>query len=265
MEGRGVRIQKLLANEGVGSRREVERWIADGRIGINGRIARPGDCYRKGDTLTVDGRPVRLKPGLSKVLVLMYYKPEGEVTTRSDEKGRKTVFDGLPECPRGRWISVGRLDINTTGLLLLTNHGELANRLMHPRYRILRKYAVRVRGVLSDEQAGRLLRGVDLEDGPGRFESLEDAGGQGSNHWYHVTLREGRNREVRRMWESQGLQVSRLIRIGYGPVPLDSNLSAGEHRELQPGEINRLLNEVGLPPIPRQPGKKTRRRIRHGR
>jgi len=255
------RIQKVLANQGLASRREIERWIEAGRIKLNGKPARLGDCYAPGDKLVIDDKPVHFKSAAERpILGLMYYKPDGEVATRSDEKGRKTIFDSLPDCEGGRWINVGRLDLNTSGLLLLTNHGELANRLMHPKYRMSREYAVRVLGEVSDEQIENLLKGVMLEDGKASFESIVDAGGRGSNHWYHVSLREGRNREVRRLWESQGITVSRLIRIGFGPIKLDKLLRAGQYRELKQAELNQLLNEVGLPVTrPRHAAK------RHGR
>jgi 23S rRNA pseudouridine2605 synthase len=244
------RIQKTLANLGLGSRREIERWIEQGRVLLNGKPASLGDRYSAGDTLAVDGKPIHFKSrSVHRIFGLMYYKPEGEVTTRSDEKGRNTVFDSLPECTTGRWINVGRLDLNTSGLLLFTNYGELANRLMHPKYQMLRQYAVRVRGEVGDEVINRLLQGVRLEDGIAKFESVEDAGGKGFNHWYHVVLREGRNREVRRLWESQGVLVSRLIRIRFGPILLDPKLKAGQVRELRPAELNQLLNETGLPTL----------------
>ena len=256
----GERLQKVLANQGLGSRREIERWIEEGRIKLNGKPARLGDRYQSGDRLLLDGKPVRVK-GTSRPLVLgmMYYKPEGEVTSRADEQGRKTVFDSLPACEYGRWINVGRLDLNTSGLLLRTNNGELANRLMHPKYRQSREYAVRVLGEVSESQIQQLLDGVELDDGIARFETIEDAGGKGSNHWYHVSLREGRNREVRRLWEALGIRVSRLIRIRFGSLKLDKGMKSGEHRELTPGELNQLLNETGLPPIKsRRVGKKKR-------
>lgn len=255
----GERLQKVLANQGKGSRREIERWIEEGRIKLNGQIARLGDRYQAGDRLHLDNKAVTIK-GFKKPLILglMYYKPEGEVTSRSDEKGRKTIFDSLPACEHGRWINVGRLDLNTSGLMLLTNNGELANRLMHPKYNMLREYAVRVLGDVEDEQLQAMLGGVELEDGEASFESIVDAGGSGRNHWYHVTLREGRHREVRRIWESQGLMVSRLIRIRYASIKLDKGMKAGEYRELKLGELNQLLNETGLPVLKgKQRGKKT--------
>ena len=256
----GERLQKVLANQGLGSRREIERWIEDGRIKLNGKLAKLGDRYQSGDRLSLDGKPVRVK-GTSRPLILgmMYYKPEGEVTSRADEQGRKTVFDSLPACEYGRWINVGRLDLNTSGLLLLTNHGELANRLMHPKYRQSREYAVRVLGEVSEPQLKQLMEGVELDDGIARFETIQDAGGKGSNHWYHVSLREGRNREVRRLWEALGIRVSRLIRIRYGSIKLDPKMKAGEYRELKPGELNQLLNDTGLPTLKsRKPMKKKR-------
>lgn len=246
----GERLQKVLANQGLGSRREIERWIEAERIKLNGKLAKLGDRYNPGDKLFLDGKPVKIKGNESPLILgLMYYKPEGEVTTRSDEKGRRTVFDSLPACEHGRWINVGRLDINTSGLMLLTNNGELANRLMHPKYQMPREYAVRVLGEVTDEQLQQMLDGVELEDGPAKFESIREAGGKGSNHWYHVSLREGRNREVRRLWESQDIRVSRLIRIRFGSIELDSKLKAGQHRELTPGELNQLLNETDLPTL----------------
>ncbi len=273
----GERLQKVLARQGRGSRREIERWIEEGRVKLNGKAARLGDRYSSGDKLAVDGKSVTVR-GINKPLILglMYYKPEGEVTTRSDEKERPTIFDSLPECQYGRWINVGRLDLNTSGLILLTNNGELANRLMHPKYRIPREYAVRVLGKVSEGQINNMLQGVELKDGTAKFETIQDAGGKGSNHWYHVSLREGRNREIRRIWESQGVMVSRLIRIRFGSLRLDKDMRAGAYRELSPGELNRLLNETGLPPI--KPcrvdkkrrssaflsGKPTRRKAGHG-
>jgi 23S rRNA pseudouridine2605 synthase len=246
----GERLQKILASQGLGSRREIEGWIKEGRIRLNNNTAKLGDRYQAGDKVLIDGKPVRIKGVKSPLILgLMYYKPEGEVSTRSDEKGRKTIFERLPACEHGRWINVGRLDLNTSGLMLLTNNGELANRLMHPRYQMIREYAVRVLGEVSDQQLASMLAGVELEDGKAGFESIRDAGGKGSNHWYHVTLREGRNREVRRIWESQGIRVSRLIRVRFGPITLDHKMKAGQYRELKPSELNQLLNETGLPVI----------------
>ena len=253
----GERLQKVLASQGLGSRRKIEEWIEAGRVKVNGQVAQLGGRYKPGDRLTVDDKPVSVS-GLNKPLVLglMYYKPEGEVATRADEQGRQTIFDNLPACEQGRWINVGRLDLNTSGLLILTNHGELANRLMHPKFHVLREYAVRVLGTVSEAQIERMLEGVELDDGKANFESIKDAGGKGSNHWYHVTLREGRNREVRRIWESQGIRVSRLIRIRFGPIKLDQRMKAGAYRQLSPAELNQLLNETGLPIIKSRHSKK---------
>ncbi len=254
----GERLQKVLANQGKGSRREIEKWIEEGRVKVNGQVAKLGDRYKPGDKLQVDNKVVAVR-GFKNPLILglMYYKPEGEVTSRSDEKGRRTIFESLPECEHGRWVNVGRLDLNTSGLMIMTNNGELANRLMHPKYNLPREYAVRVLGEVTDEQIETMLAGVELEDGEAKFEAIVDAGGTGSNHWYHVMLREGRNREVRRIWESQGIMVSRLIRIRFGTIKLDKGMKAGSHRELTPGELNQLLNETGLPTIePKHKGKK---------
>lgn len=259
------RLQKALANKGLGSRRQIEAWIAAGEITVNGRIARLGDRVDEADRIRVRGRPVRL--GASRpVRVLAYNKPEGEVTTRSDPQGRPTVFERLPPLSQGRWIAVGRLDIATSGLLLFTDQGALAHALMHPSAGIEREYAVRVLGVVSEQALRRLAQGVELEDGVARFESLRDAGGAGANHWYHVVLKEGRNREVRRLWASQGLGVSRLIRLRYGPVELGRGVRRGHWRELTQGELAGLHTAAGLPYAPppstrpRRASAKSRRR-----
>ncbi|MGE0081965.1 MAG: 23S rRNA pseudouridine(2605) synthase RluB [Thiohalomonadaceae bacterium] len=241
------KLQKVLARAGFASRRELEEWIAAGRISVNGKIATLGDRVGEHDIIRVDGRVVqraRLAPRERRVLI--YHKPVGEVCTRSDPEGRPTIFDSLPRLTNGRWVTIGRLDINTSGLLLLTNDGELANRLMHPSSEIEREYAVRVLGEISEEVLERLRSGVELEDGEARFDRLVDAGGEGANHWYHVTLREGRNREVRRLWESQGVAVSRLIRVRYGNVVLPRNLRAGRFTDLKGPELDALLALVGL-------------------
>jgi len=235
----------VLAEAGLGSRREIERWIAEGRVTVDGRRAALGDRIVGTERILVNGRPVRLKRKVRAHRHLAYYKPAGEVTTRDDPEGRPTVFDRLPRPPRGRWISIGRLDLNTSGLLLLTTDGELAHRLMHPRYAVSREYAVRVLGSPSEEQLRALSQGVMLEDGPARFEEMELRGGSGRNTWLHVTLREGRNREVRRMFEAVGLTVSRLIRVRYGPVQL-GRMQRGRARDLTPGEVAALYDAVGL-------------------
>lgn len=244
------RIQKLLATAGVGSRREVERMIEAGRITVNGEVVSLGGKAHWGDAIALDGKVLHLEQrseGLQRVLV--YHKPEGEVCTRSDPEGRPTIFDKLPHVRAGRWIAVGRLDINTSGVILMTTDGELANRLMHPSSEIEREYATRVLGEVNDELLSRLTHGVELEDGVARFNTIRDAGGQGANHWYHVTLNEGRNREVRRLWESQGVKVSRLIRVRFGFITLRRGLKAGAFDELNRDSLNELRLLVGLPRI----------------
>lgn len=244
---RGERIQKILAQLGLGSRRQIEKWIADGRIKVNGHIAKLGDRLCDTDELILNGRPIDLLMRCARpTRVLVYYKPIGEVVTRRDPEARPVVFTQLPKLKTGRWIAVGRLDINTQGLLLMTNNGELANRLMHPSRRIDREYAVRVLGRLSDEALDRLRRGVLLEDGMARFDAIQFAGGEGSNHWYKVVLAEGRNRIVRRLWESQGITVSRLIRVRYGPVMLPVKLKPRTFYELDDQERGLLMESVDL-------------------
>lgn len=243
----GERLQKLLANAGLGSRREIEDWIRAGKVTVNGKTAKLGDRALASDELRVEGRavgPARLK-GHERFAIL-YNKPEGEVVTRNDPGGRRTVFDGLPRPPHGRWITVGRLDINSSGLLLLTNDGELANRLMHPKYNIDREYAVRVHGEVTKDMVQQLVNGVQLEDGEARFEEVVDSGGEGINRWFHVAIMEGRKREVRRMWEAVGAEVSRLKRVRYGPIILNSAVKAGQWRELEREERKALLAAVGM-------------------
>ncbi|HLU61131.1 MAG TPA: pseudouridine synthase [Gammaproteobacteria bacterium] len=258
------RLQKVLATAGIGSRRQVEDWIRAGRVTVNGAPAELGMKVSARDRVEVDGRRIHLEKRLDQSpRVIAFHKPEGMVTTRHDPEGRKTVFEALPELSRGRWIAVGRLDINTSGLLLFTNDGRLADRLMHPSSEVSREYACRVLGEVTEEMLERLKKGVTLDDGPARFESIEAAGGEGANQWFHVTLREGRNREVRRLWESQGLQVSRLIRIRYGNVRMDRFLSRGKWRDLKPGEMRALYEEAGLEPpfvMPERQRKNVRRK-----
>lgn len=235
------KIQKVLANAGVGSRRQVETWIKEGRISVNGRVATIGDRMTYRDVVKVDGREVKLmKSKNQKTRVLLYHKPEGEMCTRSDPEGRPTIFDSLPIIRNSRWICVGRLDFNTSGLLLITNDGELANNLMHPSSEIEREYAVRIRGDVTPEHISKLKRGIKLEDGHAQFEQVVDAGGTGANHWYHVTVKEGRNRLVRRLWEALDLTVSRLIRIRFGNVYLPAGLKRGHHVELTEEEVAEL-------------------------
>ena len=242
------RLQKFLASAGLGSRRQIEVWIRQNRIMVNGQPARIGMSASAADRIQIDGKPVRIAAQRQPRRVLAYYKPVGEMTTRSDPDSRPTVFDRLPPVRDGRWIAIGRLDLNTQGLLLLTNDGELANRLMHPSSRIDREYAVRVAGEVTPEQLQRLLEGVPLEDGLARFDEMREAGGEGVNHWYHVILREGRHREVRRLWESQGITVSRLIRVRYGPVVLRRGLHPGRWDELDEAQIADLLQVVNYTP-----------------
>lgn len=245
----GERIQKVLARAGLGSRREIEQWIASGAVRVNGVAARPGDRLRSGDQVTVDGRPVQFARRLQQpTRVLIYHKPTGELVTRRDPEGRPVVFTQLPRLKEGRWIAVGRLDINTQGLLLLTTNGELANRLMHPSFEQEREYAVRVLGEIREDVVERLKKGVTLDDGPAHFEGIVPAGGEGANRWYRVTLREGRNRIVRRLFESQGLTVSRLIRIRYGDIALPPRLKARTFYEFTDKEVAALLKPVGLEP-----------------
>jgi len=235
------RLQKVLARAGYGSRREIEEWIKRGSVKLNNNVAVLGDCYSPGDKLKVNGK---LVPGSrlfeKQARVIIYHKPVGEVSTRSDPEGRKTVFDSLPKLSNGRWIAVGRLDISTSGLLLFTTDGSLANNLMHPSSEIEREYAVRILGEVDAEKIQNMREGVLLEDGPAHFASIIDKGGQGANHWYHVILHEGRNREVRRLWESQGVTVSRLMRVRFGPITLPRSVRPGKYADLSEGDIKRL-------------------------
>lgn len=246
------RVQKLLAAAGVGSRRTVDRWVAEGRVRINGRIAAAGTRVRSGDRIRIDGRRVFV-PSNETCRLLLYHKPPGEVTTRRDPEGRRTVFERLPRLRSERWVAIGRLDINTSGLMLFATHGELAHRLMHPRFRMDREYAVRVLGRVDPEMVRNLERGVELDDGPARFLSIDAEGGEGANRWFRVVLGEGRNREVHRLWESQGVRVSRLIRTRFGPVRLPSRLPAGAFMDVPPRERAALFEMVKLddpgPPV----------------
>ncbi len=256
------RLQKALARMGLGSRRQIEHQIEADQIRINGQQARLGDRVEEGDKINIGTRKVVISSPNSRVRVLLYNKPEGEVCTRKDEQGRPTVFDRISRLQNGRWICVGRLDINSSGLLLFSNHGELANLLMHPSSEIEREYAVRVKGQITPAIIKNLLQGVELEDGKARFERIVDAGGQGSNHWYHVVLREGRNREVRRIWQSQDIQVSRLIRVRYANVSLPRGLKQGKREELSLAEIKALFELVKLEWVERET---THRKPVHGK
>jgi 23S rRNA pseudouridine2605 synthase len=240
------KIQKVLARVGLGSRRTMEEWIDAGRVSVNGSVAKLGDRISDGDDLRVDGRLIPFETEEDSIRrVVLYYKPEGEVCTRTDPQGRPTVFDQLPKLKEQRWVAIGRLDINSQGLILFTTDGDLANRLMHPSSQIEREYAVRVHGQVTPEILETLKTGVMLMDGEAHFDEIVDAGGEGTNHWYHVILREGRKREVRRMWESQGVQVSRLIRVRYGSIQLPRNLKAGRYIELEKEMIDQLAESCG--------------------
>ena len=248
----GERVQKVLAAAGLGSRREIEGWIAAGRVTINGKPAKLGDRIGPSDRVSVDGRLVRALERSSETRrrVILYHKPEGELTTRKDPEGRPTVFEALPRLRGSRWVSVGRLDTNTSGLLIFTNDGELANKLMHPSAEIEREYAVRVLGKVTDEQVQALQKGVRLEDGMAKFDGLREAGGDGANHWYHVVLKEGRNREVRRMWDAIGVTVSRLIRVRFGALELPRNLPRGAWRDATEEETQALFDAARLQAAP---------------
>jgi 23S rRNA pseudouridine2605 synthase len=255
------RLHKVLAAAGIGSRREIEEWIVAGRISVNGEPADVGQKVGPGDRVRINGKlmPLRFAPRIPRVV--LYHKPEGEIVSRDDPEGRPTVFDHLPVLRKGRWIAVGRLDFNTSGLLLFVNDGDLANKLMHPRYELDREYAVRILGELDEAQRNALLQGIELEDGPAKFNTLLDAGGEGANHWYRVTLSEGRNREVRRMFEALGLTVSRLMRVRYGPVLLPSRLKRGMWEDMPVEDVCAL---AGLPK-PVDAGGKGRRPARQPR
>jgi len=240
------RVQKALARMGYGSRREIERLIGEEKIRINGQLAKIGDHVKAGDKVNIGSRSAVITSDVKRIRVLIYNKPEGEICTQKDEEGRKTVFESIGKLKEGRWISVGRLDINSSGLLLFTNYGDLANHLMHPSSEIEREYAVRVNGEVTSEIIKKLLKGVELEDGTSRFEQIIDSGGQGANHWYHVILKEGKNREVRRLWQSQDLRVSRLTRVRYGNLVLPRDLKVGKKVELSLDEIKALFEYVKL-------------------
>jgi len=243
------KLQKVLARVGLGSRRYMEEVIAAGRVSINGSVAQVGERIEPGDELRIDGRKVQFQiEDEIRRRVLIYYKPEGEICSRNDPESRPTVFEQLPAIPGDRWVMVGRLDINSTGLLLFTNDGELANRLMHPSNEIEREYAVRVMGEVTPQLKKNMTEGVVLDDGPAKFESFSEIGGEGINRWYQVVVKEGRNREVRRIFESQGLKVSRLLRTRYGTVILPRELRTGRWIELDKGDIDNLTKSVELKP-----------------
>ena len=248
----GEKLQKVLARSGLGSRREMERWIEAGRITVDGRPAKLGDRVEARVRIAVDGKPLDIAPA-QETRCILYHKPTGEVCSRNDPQGRRNVFQRLPKLKSGRWISIGRLDYNTSGLLLFTTDGELANGLMHPSSNIEREYMVRVMGTVDEAMLQRMKEGVMLDDGVARFTDIQDGGGDGINRWYYVVLMEGRNREVRRLWESQGLTVSRLKRVRYGEVFIPSRVKQGQWIELEPKEVKSLYRMASLE------GKKQRR------
>lgn len=243
----GERIQKVLARGGIASRREVERWIDEGRLKINGNLVTHGTHLKAGDYLQLNDRVVNWeKFSIQPTRVLLYHKPTGEIVTRNDPQGRPTIFANLPKLETSRWISVGRLDVNTSGLLLITNNGELANKLMHPSTEVEREYAVRILGDVPEEKLEQLKQGVQLEDGVAKFDQIYFMGGEGANKWYHVVVSEGRNRLVRRLWEAQNVVVSRLMRVRYGPVVLPDGLKTGKSYELTTKELELLFEFAGL-------------------
>ena len=245
-EDKGQKLQKVLANLGLGSRRKMERWIDEGRVSVDGSVATLGDRIRSGQSLRLDGKPLEVEAA-AQVRVLLYHKPVREVCSRDDPEGRKTVFERLPKLKSGRWISVGRLDFNTSGVLLFTTDGALANALMHPSNQIEREYLVRVMGRVDDPMLERLKDGVELDDGPARFSDIQEGGGDGINRFFYVVLMEGRNREVRRLWESQGTTVSRLKRVRYGEVFLPSTLKKGQWLELPQRDVDVIYEMACLP------------------
>src|SRR5262245_38022969 len=243
------KLQKVLAEAGLGSRRQMEGWIQAGRVTVNGVAARVGSRVQFRDVIKVDGRLLEKRTAFARLpRVLIYHKPEGEIVSHDDPQGRPSVFDRLPPPRGGKWLAVGRLDFNTGGLLLFTTSGELANRMLHPRYEIEREYAVRIRGRVTPADMQKLVGGIRLEDGQARFDSITEQGGEGANRWYRIVLREGRNRVVRRAFETLGLTVSRLMRIRFGPVTLPPRLTRSHYAELPRQEVRQLLGAVGLRP-----------------
>jgi 23S rRNA pseudouridine2605 synthase len=236
----------MLAQAGVGSRREMEELIRAGKVTVNGQVAEVGAQVEEDDVVKVNGRLVRFRQAARLPRILLYHKPEGEIVSRDDPERRESVFDVLPPVRGGKWIAVGRLDFNTSGLLIFTTSGELANHLMHPRFEVDREYAIRVRGELTPDQLQQLRNGIEMEDGLARFESLLDEGGEGSNHWYRGVLKEGRNREVRRLFEHMGLTVSRLMRVRFGMLSLPPRVKRGRWLELEPEQVAAVLNWAGI-------------------
>lgn len=249
------RLHKLLALAGFGSRRDMEKLIESGRVTVNGMIATVGAAVIESDIVRMDSRPVRLSFAPELPQILIYHKPEGEIVSADDPEGRASVFDKLPRVKGAKWIAIGRLDINTSGLLIFTTSGELANRFMHPRYEVEREYAVRIFGELTEGQMLQLTQGIELEDGPAAFDVISPQGGEGANHWYQVILREGRNREVRRLFEAFQFPVSRLMRVRFGPVNLPPRVKRGQMLKLEPKEVIGILEWAGLEApkaVPRQ-------------
>lgn len=252
-EGATVKLHKALAQAGLGSRRDMEDWIRAGRVRINGEVAGLGARVAPGDEIQVGRQQLRVPADSRGARVLLYHKPEGEMTTRDDPQGRPTVFARLPRVRGAKWLSVGRLDYNTSGLLVFTTSGDLANRMAHPRFALEREYAVRVMGTLSPEQAERLTHGVKLQDGPASLERLEGGSGRGVNHWYVAVTREGRNRIVRRMFDAVGARVSRLMRTRFGPIALPPRLRRGQSAELSRAEVSALLDWLDAQERPAPP------------
>ncbi len=251
-----VRLQKALAASGVGSRREMEDWITQGWVTVNGKTAQLGDKVSPDDQVLVKGSVIKLKWPDRLPRIILYYKQEGEIVSRDDPQGRVSIFDRLPQAASSRWVAIGRLDINTSGLLILTTSGELVNRFAHPSFEVEREYAVRVLGELSVEQLQMLTEeGVMLEDGLAKVERIYGQGGEGANRWYNVVIKEGRNREVRRIFESLGLTVSRLVRVGFGPIGLPNRLKRGQFYEMNPAEVANILKWADMP----LPGARRRR------
>lgn len=240
------RLQKALAYSGLGSRRDMEALIEGGQVTVNGKVAILGCRVKPGDNVRVNGKPIRLRWQDRQPRVMIYHKQEGELVSRDDPQGRTTVFDRLPKVSGSQWVAVGRLDFNTCGLLIFTTSGDLANRMMHPRFEVEREYAVRVLGRLTEEQMKAMTSGIELDDGPAHFDRIEDMGGEGVNHWYRVTLKEGRNREVRRMFEHFELTVSRLMRTRFGSLSLPGRLKRGQYHELTEMEVLQVMKWAGL-------------------